>query len=138
MKYVVPIGRLLYTAIFIPTVMGHFSSKTIAYAAHQGVPMAGFLVPASGIIATIGALSILFGYQAKIGAWLLVLFLVPVTLMMHNFWAVADPRAAGMAHTMFMKNMSMLGAALMITYFGAGPVSIDELIRNRRKANANG
>ncbi|PYO38913.1 MAG: DoxX family protein, partial [Gemmatimonadetes bacterium] len=62
---------------------------------------------------------------AKIGAWLLVLFQVPVTLMMHNFWAVTDPMMRGIQIAMFMKNISMLGGALLIAYFGSGPLSLD-------------
>jgi putative oxidoreductase len=103
----------------------HFSQQEIGYAAHAGVPMAGLLVPASGVLALVGGLSILFGYRAKVGAWLLVLFLVPVTLMMHNFWAVKDPMVAQMQMAMFMKNVSMLGGALLISQFGAGPLSLD-------------
>ncbi len=105
---------------------GHFSAGTIGYAASHGVPLASIAVPLSGMIALAGGLSILLGYRARWGAWLIVLFLVPVTVMMHNFWAVADPNAAQMQHIMFMKNLSMLGAALMITHFGSGPLSLDD------------
>jgi len=118
-------GRILFAAIFILSGFFHFSPQEIAYAAHVGVPMAGFLVPASGILALLGGLSILLGYRAKIGAWLLVLFLVPVTLAMHNFWAVKDPMMAQMQMAMFMKNASMLGGALLISQFGAGTLSLD-------------
>jgi len=118
-------GRILFSIIFVLSGFFHFSQQDIAYAAHAGVPMAGFLVPASGILALLGGLSILLGYRAKIGAWLLVLFLVPVTLAMHNFWAVKDPMMAQMQMAMFMKNVSMLGGALLISQFGAGPLSLD-------------
>src|SRR5205823_715667 len=107
------------------TVMGHFSPGYIAYAPQAGVPAPGLLVPLSGVIATLGGLSVTLGYKAKVGAWLLVLFLVPVSLAMHNFWAVTDPMMHGMQLAMFMKNVSMLGAALLITQVGAGPLSLD-------------
>ena len=42
--------------------------------------------------------------------------------MLHNFWTVADPIARQMQMVMFMKNVSMLGGALLISQFGAGPV----------------
>ena len=100
--------------------------KTIGYAASHGVPLASLAVPLSGAIVFVGALSILLGYKARYGAWLVVLFLVPVTLSMHNFWAVPDPAAAGIQQIMFMKNLSMLGAALMIAHFGSGPFSLDK------------
>jgi len=118
-------GRILFATIFILSGFFHFSHQDIAYAVQAGVPMANFLVPASGILALLGGLSILLGYRAKIGAWLLVLFLVPVTLAMHNFWAVKDPMMAQMQMAMFMKNVSMLGGALLISQFGAGPLSLD-------------
>jgi len=123
--YVVLTGRVLFAAIFLMASLGHFSQQEIGYAAHQGVPMAGFLVPASGVLALVGGLSVLTGYRARIGAWMLVLFLVPVTITMHNFWAVKDPMMAQMHQAMFMKNLSMLGGALLISYFGAGPMSLD-------------
>jgi putative oxidoreductase len=107
------------------TVFGHFSAGYIGYAAQAGVPAPGLLVPLSGVIATLGGLSVTLGYKAKIGAWLLVLFLVPVTLTMHAFWAVTDPMMHGMQMAMFMKNVSLLGAALLLTHFGAGPLSLD-------------
>lgn len=124
-KVVVLAGRFLFSAIFIFAALGHFSQQEIDYAAHAGVPFASLLVPASGLLALAGGLSILLGYRARIGAWLLVLFLVPVTLMMHNFWAVKDPMMAQMQMAMFLKNVSMLGGALLISHFGAGPLSLD-------------
>ena len=125
MRYIVAVGRVLYSLIFLMTILGHFSQGYIGYAAQAGVPAAALLVPLSGVIAIAGGLSVALGYQAKLGAWLLVLFLVPVTLAMHNFWTVTDPMMRGMQMALFMKNVSMLGAALLIAYFGAGPVSLD-------------
>jgi putative oxidoreductase len=124
-RYLVPLGRALFAAIFILSAVGHFSSMEIAYAAQQGVPMASLLVPLAGVLALAGGLSVLLGYKAKVGAWMLILFLIPVTLTMHAFWAATDPAMAQMQQIHFMKNISLLGAALLIAYFGAGPVSLD-------------
>jgi len=124
MKYLVLLGRALFSAIFIIAAPNHFRAGTIAYAAAQGVPLASIAVPLSGLIAIMGGLSILTGFKAKWGAWLIVLFLVPVTLMMHKFWGLSDPQAAMMNQIMFMKNMSMLGGALLISHFGSGPLSL--------------
>lgn len=130
LRYLVPAGRLLYAVIFIMASFGHFSQQTVDYAAGQGVPMAFLLVPLSGILSLAGGLSILTGYRARFGAWLLVAFLVPVTVMMHNFWAIQDPMMAQMQQAMFLKNVSMLGGALLIAHFGAGPFSVDAHRRN--------
>lgn len=105
--------------------INHFSGQAIAYAASQGVPMASIAVPLSGVIALLGGLSILLGYRAKVGAWLIALFLIVVTPAMHKFWMVTDPMMQQMQMTMFLKNLAMLGGALLISQSGAGPWSLD-------------
>jgi putative oxidoreductase len=100
---------LFFAAVFVTSGLSHFLKPAIGYAAAQGVPLATLTVPVSGFMAVAGGLSILLGYRAKLGAWLLVLFLVPVTFMMHNFWAVTDLMMAQMQMSMFMKNLSMVG-----------------------------
>src|SRR5882762_10451881 len=81
---VVVLGRLFFVLIFLMSGPLHFSKQEVAYAAAQGVPWPSILVPFSGVLAVAGGLSILLGYRAKLGAWLIVIFLVPVTVMMHN------------------------------------------------------
>ena len=122
---VVVLGRFFFALIFLMAGANHFNKQTIGYAASQGVPLASIAVPLSGVLAIVGGLSILLGYRAKLGAWLIVLFLVPVTSMMHKFWTVSDPMMAQIQMVMFMKNVSMLGGALLISHFGAGPFSLD-------------
>ena len=122
---VVVLGRFLFALIFLMAGANNFNKQSIGYAASQGVPMASILVPLSGALAIVGGLSILLGYRAKLGAWLIVLFLIPVTLMMHKFWTVTDPMMAQIQMIMFMKNVSMLGGALLISQFGAGPFSLE-------------
>lgn len=131
MKYIPLIGRILFSLIFISSgIMGHMINlqQTSAYAASSGLPMPTVLVLVSGIIALLGGLSILLGYKAKLGALLIVIFLIPVTFTMHNFWTITDPAQQMMKTiqmSLFMKNIALIGAALMIAYFGSGPVSID-------------
>jgi putative oxidoreductase len=124
-------GRQLFAVIFIIASAGHFSSGTIASAAQHGVPMAGLLVPLSGLIALVGGLSVLFGFHARLGGWLLVLFLVPVTVMMHNFWAMSDQASFQLQLTLFIRNLLLLGGALWIACYGAGAFSLDALMTRR-------
>jgi putative oxidoreductase len=125
MRCLFPIGRVLFVLIFIVAAPRHFSSEGIQHAAEMGLPLANILVPISGVIAILGGLSVALGYKARWGAWLLVVFLVPVTLMMHAFWRYSDPVVAHTQQAMFAKNLSMLGAVLLISQFGAGPSSIE-------------
>jgi putative oxidoreductase len=122
---VVVLGRFFFALIFLMAGANHFSRQTIAFSASQGVPLASIAVPFSGVLAIAGGLSILLGYRAKLGAWLIALFLVPVTVMMHKFWLAQDPMMAQIQMILFMKNVSMLGGALLISQFGAGPFSLD-------------
>ena len=125
MKFLVLLGRILFATIFLLSSTHIFSSATVEQAANHGVPLAPILVRIAGAFAVAGGISIILGYKAKFGAWLIILFLVPVTLMMHNFWAVTDPMMRQTQQIMFLKNISMLGGAMMIAYFGSGPYSLD-------------
>jgi putative oxidoreductase len=130
MKYIVLLGRILYSLMFLNSGLFLFSGMAADYASSKGVPLASFLVPFSGVMAIVGGLLIVLGYKAKLGAWLIVAFLIPVTFIMHAFWKETDPNQMQMQISNFLKNISMLGGAFLIIWFGAGPLSFD----NRRKA----
>ena len=127
MKCLVLLGRVLFSLIFVLSAPHHFSTGFASYAASQGVPAASLLAPLAGVLALLGGLSVALGYRAKAGAWLLVIFLVPVTLVIHKFWGITDPTAHQMQMIHFFKNLSMLGGALLIAHFGSGPLSLDGL-----------
>lgn len=126
MRAMVPIGRVLFALVFILAIFAHFSGSTIAYASAHGVPFATLLVPLAGILACAGGVMVALGYRARFGAFLLFCFLVPVTLVMHKFWGLADPAVAAMQKGFFMRNLSLIGGTLLIMYYGSGPVSLDD------------
>jgi len=128
MKYLPLIGRILFSIIFIMSGFGHlFSySQMVGYAEQMGVPLASVAVPVTGIMILLGGLSIVFGYQVKWGSLLLIVFLIPTTFIMHPFWKIEDAMQAQMQMIMFMKNLGLLGGALMFYYFGSGPLSLDK------------
>jgi putative oxidoreductase len=126
------LGRALLTIVFFVSVPAHFGPVDLRYAVAAGVPLARFVVPATGIMALIGSISVLLGYRARLGAWLLVLFLVPVTLTMHQFWGAKDAMMGQLQMGMFIRNLAIIGGALMISQFGAGPWSLDALRSSHR------
>jgi putative oxidoreductase len=111
--------------VLIGTMSGfhHFSHQTVDYAVSKNFPPASFLVPVSGILAIAGAISIVLDHRARLGAWLIVVFLVLVTLMIHNFWAITDPMTKQVQAAMFMKKVSMLGGALLIIGLAQAPLA---------------
>lgn len=129
MKFIALLGRILFSLIFTINGTNHFKEQTIQYAASHGVMMPNIIVPIAGVMAIAGGISILLGWKAKFGGWLIVAFLIPVTFIMHNFWTL-EGHERQMQMSMFMKNISMLGGAFLITYFGAGPLSVDNKTKN--------
>jgi putative oxidoreductase len=130
-RYLVPLGRAAFAVGFFLFSPLTSLQQSISYAAQQGVPLPQLLVSLAGLISLAGGLSVLLGYRARVGAWLLVLFLVPVTFFMHNFWTMKDPMMAQWQLGAFIGNVSRVGMALLIAHFGAGPVSFDERVRAR-------
>ena len=126
MRFLFPLGRVLFAFNFGLALPYHFTHEAVQVAAEQGVPLAGVLVPLSGVLALAGGLSVAIGYKTRWGAWALVAFLVPVTLWMHAFWRLSNPNTVLVEQVLFLKNLSMLGAALLISQLGPGPVSLDE------------
>ncbi len=124
MKYVLLLGRILFSLIFICVLPTHFTHKAISYGAAHGIPLPGLLMPLFGVIGLLGALSILLGYKSRIGSYFIIVALLPATFMMHKFWEMQDPMAAMVQKLLFLKNLSLLGAAFIISYFGTGPLSI--------------
>jgi putative oxidoreductase len=127
MNYVPLIGRILIGLLpLMSGLMTHFSEQGVQYAEAHGVPAASVLVPLSGVVAIVGSLSIIIRYRAQVGAWLLVLFLLPVTFMMHDYWKVTDEMQRQVQMVIFFKNLGLLGGVLLLAYYGAGPISLDQ------------
>lgn len=125
MVYIFLLGRILFSLVFLVKSLEHFFHPMVKHAGDMGVPLPEAVVPIFGLLALVGGLSILLGYKAKIGAWLLVIFLIPVTFMMHPFWRASDFYSSMMHQYCFWKNLSLLGVTLMLAYTGSGPLSID-------------
>lgn len=119
------LGRILIGHIFLLSGLNkifHYS-QTAAYMASKNVPMIEVLLVLSIIIEIGGALMIIFGWRAKLAASIFFLWLIPVTLMMHNFWMVPAPEKMGQLIN-FQKNLVIMGTMLYILAFGPGPYSL--------------
>ncbi len=115
MEVVFLLGRIILGVYYLFNASNHFMRLEMmsGYAASKGVPAPKVLVAGSGVLLLIGGFSILTGFQPTIGVLSLVLFLVPVTFKMHDFWAEKDQMAKMTQMVNFTKNMALLGAALM-------------------------
>jgi putative oxidoreductase len=70
-----------------------------------------------------GGLSLLLGIEARVGALLLLLFLVPVTVMYHSFWNRSGAELVAEADH-FLSNLAIIGGLLVIVALGSGPISL--------------
>jgi uncharacterized membrane protein YphA (DoxX/SURF4 family) len=114
-------GRLLFTLIFFLSGITHFTDAA-GYVAlmHPAIPAREFWVAISGVVELAGAATIAFNFHPRLGAWLLVLFLVPVTIAVHGYEMVTAPdeRMRAIQISFFLKGLAMTGAALLITQLG--------------------
>jgi putative oxidoreductase len=127
MKYLPLAARICLSLIFfkagITHIMGFESTQTMM--TERGLPVAGLLLLGTVVFQLLGALSLLLGYQVKIGSTLLIIFLIPATLVFHNF--ISDPEQINN----FLKNIGLIGGLLMVIYTGAGSLSLDEYMGDR-------
>jgi putative oxidoreductase len=117
-------GRILLAAIFILSGAGKLMgwSGTAGMMAAKGLPAPQVLLALAIAFEILGGLSVATGYRARIGALLLILFLIPATLVFHNFWAYqGGEREMQMAH--FLKNVAILGGLLIVAARGPGRAS---------------
>lgn len=111
------IGRILFGGYFFWNGLNHLVFKTAGlaqYAAMKKVPSPKLAVLLSGLLILSGGLGVLLGMYIGWAVACLVLFLIPVTFAMHDFWNDADPMMKMGNVVNFMKNLALLGAALML------------------------
>ena len=124
-------GRVLLVGIFFMSAVGNKIpnfSQIAGYMAGEGVPAPTVLLPGAIAFLIIGSVLVALGYQARLGAALLLVFLVAASYFFHDFWTFDDPAERQQQTIQFMKNASMMGAMLFIIANGAGAWSFD----NRR------
>ncbi len=118
------LARLLFTSPFLLSGVTHFTNIPYYDALMpQGFPFAVPCVLVSGVVELAGALMILFNWPPRLGGWLLILFLVPVTVVVHGYRMLHAEEAAmrAMQQAHFFKGLSLIGAALLITQLGVMP-----------------
>jgi uncharacterized membrane protein YphA (DoxX/SURF4 family) len=110
------VGRFIVGGFYLLAGIGNLLDlqEKAGYAAFKGVPFPMLSIILASSLLLIGGLSILTGYRPTIGIGSVILFLVPVTLMMHNFWTIADPQLQITEVRAFLMNMALVGSALIL------------------------
>ena len=119
MDVVFLVGRVLFALIFVASgFMAHLAQarEMAEYARSQGAPAPGLMVPLSGVVIIVGGLSVALGIYADLGALLLAGFAFSVGFFMHAFWREQDPQMQQNQMAHFLKNMALVGGALVLFY----------------------
>jgi len=109
------VGRILIGALFL--IAAYNKSKgydgSIAYFSRLGMPAASVMVPVTILFEVVAGLLLIVGYQARIVALALAVFVLAAALMAHtNF---------GDGNNHFLKNVAIAGGCL--AFFCSGPAA---------------
>jgi putative oxidoreductase len=126
MKYIPLAARICLSLVFLNAAINH-AKGFAGFVEYIGtvLPLAPLLAVGTIAFQCLGVLSLILGYKVRIGALLLIVFLVPTSIFFHNF--LAQPDQLGN----FLKNVGLIGGLLMVLYTGAGAASLDALLHSR-------
>lgn len=115
------IGRVMFTLIFFLSGITHFTNLGDYVALMPAaIPFRAFWVMISAVVELLGATLIITNRYARLGGWLIVVFLIPVTITVHGVGTLTatDAQMQGIQTSFFLKGVTMAGAALLITQLG--------------------
>lgn len=116
------IARIFLSLIFLSSMAGKIGNfeGTAGYMQTMGMTFATeFFLLGAIVLLALGGFSVLLGYKAKIGAVLLMIFLIPATLIFHTDFE------SKIQMIMFMKNLAIMGGLLMVYAYGSGPHNLE-------------
>jgi uncharacterized membrane protein YphA (DoxX/SURF4 family) len=115
------VGRVLFSSLFAFSAWGHMRRHPQCVGIAQGkLPIAFLAGVPTGIYLLLAAVSIVAGIWANLGALMIAAFLAPAALLFHPFWNFADPATRRAQQGSFLRNVTLLGAALaLFALFGA-------------------
>jgi putative oxidoreductase len=119
------LARILLAIIFIKSGFGKIGGfeNVVAAIGGKGIPLPQVAAAITIAIELLGGLLLLVGWKARWAALLIFLWLIPTTLLFHNFWAV-PPEQYMNQQNHFLKNVAIMGGLLMVWAFGPGRLSI--------------
>ncbi|MCC7326790.1 MAG: DoxX family protein [Burkholderiales bacterium] len=120
------VARILLSAMFIYAGFGKITGfdGLVGYIASKGIPLPQLMAIGAILVELGGGLLLLVGFKARWAALAFFLFLIPVTVIFHDFWT-APPEQVMAQQTNFLKNVTIMGGMLMVWAFGPGRLALD-------------
>jgi len=119
------VGRSLLAAIFLSAGMTKLrdAENTRRYMKSKNLPMVALLRPLAAGLELSASLSLVLGYKPRLGAAAAIAYLIPTTLIFHDFWNLPG-REREIERANFMKNLAIIGGLVKFVEHGTGPVSM--------------
>jgi putative oxidoreductase len=126
------LGRILLALIFVQAGISKLGTvaSTSANMASHGIPYANLLVWGAIALELVGGLMLMAGLLARLMGFLFFFYTLTLAVIFHRYWAMTG-EAARTQHAAFFQHLTIMGGMLYVMAFGAGPYSIDALIRRR-------
>ena len=128
------LARILISIIFFyeayDTIF-YFKETKAAMSAYGIEGNQNLLLYASIFLLVLGGTLLLIGYRSGFGAFLLCLYWIPFTFIVHSYWN-DPPDQQRVQAILFMKNLAILGGLLMVWVNGSGRFSVKRLFATTR------
>lgn len=120
------LGRILMGVLFVWSGYGKLTNfpGTAGYMANAGIPLAEIALAVTILIELGGGLMLVAGWQARLAALAIFVFVIASTLVFHQYWAV-EAAQRQMQMIQFYKNLAIMGGLLYVMAYGAGPLGLD-------------
>jgi putative oxidoreductase len=127
------IGRILLGWIFVISAWGKLGniSGFTGYLTNLKVPAPGFWAWIGAIVEFVAGAALILGVGTRYAALLAIVFVVVATALAHRYWEYpAAQRQNQLNH--FLKNLAIMGGALLLFVTGAGRFSLDAVLGRKR------
>jgi putative oxidoreductase len=120
-------GRILLAALFVISGYGKIGGfdGISGYIASKGLPMPQVLAALTIALELGGGILLIVGYKVRWVAAAFFLWLIPTTFLFHQFWGIDAAQVQNQMNN-FFKNVSIMGAMLLLVAFGPGAYSVDK------------
>ncbi|WP_204959947.1 DoxX family protein [Salinigranum salinum] len=108
------LSRVLFAFVIGYLALGNLLDleSAVGYAQSKGAPLASVSVPLGSFGLIVGALGVLTGVYPAPGTLAVIAFLLPITVIMHDFWTM-EGQARQNEQIHFLKNVGLIGTALV-------------------------
>lgn len=123
--FILLLARVCIGVAFLWSAVDKISNyrAAVSYMMSKRIPKVSLVLPIAIVVQMLGGISILLGFQAHIGALLLIIYTIPTAYFMHDFWRMSgDSRA--IEKMIFLKDVATLGGLLVILALGVGTFAL--------------